>query len=92
MSTNGTSSSSNAALLGLYNTHVVPADPADLKAVHDHALKKAAFYVSVILALYLAGLALVLVHYMNGAFGRWNWTLQDAWEEIKPEFGEREMQ
>ena len=75
-------------MMALLNPMVVPADPNEVREIQADAFRKAAFYVGVILGLYLVGLVLVLVHYMNGAFGRWNWTLADVWEEITPDFGE----
>ena len=78
-------------MMALLNPMVVPADPNEVREIQADAFRKAAFYVGVILGLYLVGLVLVLVHYMNGAFGRWNWTLADVWEEITPDFGEDDL-
>merc|ERR1711899_120996 len=44
------------------------------------------FYISIILSMYLFGLILIFVHYMNSSYGKWMWTLSDAWEELTPAF------
>jgi len=52
--------------------------------IHGDAPPSAAFYVSTILLLYLLGLLLILVHYMNSSYGSWNWNLADVWRELRP--------
>jgi len=59
---------------------------AELRALHGQAAPSATFYVVSILSFYLFGLALILVHYMNSYYGAWNWSLSDAWLEVKPAF------
>ena len=44
------------------------------------------FYITTILVMYLLGLILIFVHYMNSSYGKWNWTLSDAWDELTPAF------
>ena len=36
--------------------------------------------------MYLFGLILIFIHYMNSSYGKWMWTLSDAWEELTPAF------
>ena len=52
--------------------------------IHSDARPTALFYVSAILSLYLVGLAVILVHYMNSCYGAWNWSAADVWREIRP--------
>ena len=56
------------------------------RALHGQAAPSATFYVVSILSFYLFGLAMILVHYMNSYYGAWNWSLSDAWLEVKPAF------
>jgi succinate dehydrogenase hydrophobic anchor subunit len=41
-------------------------------------------YVSSILALYVLGLLVIVVHHMNSSYGAWAWGLTDLWAEFKP--------
>ena len=59
---------------------------AELKLIHDGAHPTAMFYITTILVMYLLGLILIFVHYMNSSYGKWNWTLSDAWDELTPSF------
>lgn len=59
---------------------------AELKLIHDGAHPTAMFYITTILVMYLIGLILIFVHYMNSSYGKWNWTLSDAWDELTPSF------
>ena len=36
--------------------------------------------------MYLFGLVVILVHYMNSSYGKWTWTLSDVWDELQPSF------
>ena len=58
----------------------------ELKAIHSGAHPTAMFYVTTIIIMYLIGLILIFVHYMNSSYGKWTWTLSDAWDELKPSF------
>ncbi len=57
---------------------------ATAQVIHSDARPTALFYVSAILSLYLVGLAVILVHYMNSCYGAWNWSAADVWREIRP--------
>ena len=59
---------------------------AELNDIHKNANHTAMFYISIILSMYLFGLILIFVHYMNSSYGKWMWTLSDAWEELTPAF------
>ena len=50
------------------------------------SLSAAVAYVSTIFLLYLIGLGIILVHYMNSSYGSWTWNLDDLWEELRPTF------
>ena len=63
-----------------------PTNEAELKVVHDGAHPTAMFYITSILIMYLFGLLLIFVHYMNSSYGKWNWTPSDAWDELTPAF------
>ena len=59
---------------------------AELNATHESAPHTAWFYITTILIMYLFGLILIFVHYMNSSYGKWMWTLSDAWDELTPAF------
>ena len=59
---------------------------AELNEIHKNANHTAMFYISIILSMYLFGLILIFIHYMNSSYGKWMWTLSDAWEELTPAF------
>ena len=63
--------------------HYVRSDNVELKAVHQEAYPTAIFYVTTILAIYVCGLLVILIHYMNSSYGRWAWTLNDVWDELR---------
>ena len=71
---------------GHLHYHIGPQNVEELKAIHSRAGPSATFYVTAIFCLYLLGLAVILVHYMNSYYGSWNWTLDDIWVEVKPMF------
>ena len=63
--------------------HVGPDNGPELQAVHKEAYPTAIFYVTTILALYACGLLIILIHYMNSYYGKWAWSLNDVWDELK---------
>ncbi len=63
---------------------VSPENRPELAKIHGDAPVTGAIFVSTIVLLYLVGLGLIAVHYMNASYGRWSWTLDDLWEEIRP--------
>jgi len=70
-----------------YLHHVIgPQNVEELKVIHRQAGPTATFYITTIICLYLLGLAVILVHYMNNYYGAWNWTFADVWIEVKPMF------
>ena len=71
--------------LGLHQ-YVAPHNIQELHEIHANARPTAVAYVSTIFLLYLVGLGLILVHYMNSSYGSWTWNLDDLWEELRPAF------
>ena len=59
---------------------------AQLNDIHKAAHPTAMFYITTILSMYLFGLLLIFVHYMNSSYGKWTWTLSDVWDELTPAF------
>lgn len=55
-----------------------------VQVIHSEAQPSAVFYVATILLLYVIGLIVILVHYMNASYGTWNWSLSDVWDELRP--------
>lgn len=74
--------------LGMSQLHhyVGPDNISELQAIHKDAYPTAIFYLSTILGLYVLGLFVILVHYMNSSYGKWAWTLNDVWDELRPSF------
>jgi hypothetical protein len=72
-------------LAGLNHMHlyVGPENVHELRAVHRDSYPSAIFYVSTILGLYVCGLILILIHYMNSSYGRWAWSFSDIWDELR---------
>lgn len=64
------------------NPFVGPGNADELARIHMAARHTAVNYVSTIFALYFLGLAVIVVHYMNGSFGAWSWTCTDLVEEF----------
>ena len=64
------------------NPFVGPGNADELARIHMAARHTAVNYVSTIFALYFLGLAVIVVHYMNGSFGAWSWTCSDLVEEF----------
>ena len=64
----------------------VASDSPELSAIHEAAQPRAMFYITIILTMYLFGLILIFIHYMNSSYGKWAWTLSDAWDELTPAF------
>jgi len=62
--------------------YVSPENHHELRAIHQEAQSTALIYLSTIGGLYLVGLVLILIHYMNTSYGKWTWTLRDVWDEI----------
>lgn len=56
----------------------------EFRALHREAEPSAIFYISTIVCLYVIGLVLILVHYMNSSYGQWAWSLSDVWDELRP--------
>ena len=71
--------------LGLHQ-YVAPHNIQELQEIHANARPTAVAYVSTIFLLYLIGLGVILVHYMNSSYGSWTWNLDDLWEELRPAF------
>ena len=71
--------------LGMSQLHhyVGPDNISELQAIHKDAYPTAIFYLSTILGLYVLGLFVILVHYMNSSYGKWAWTLNDVWDELR---------
>ena len=63
--------------------HVGPDNGPELQAVHKEAYPTAIFYVTTILALYACGLLIILIHYMNSSYGKWAWSFNDVWDELR---------
>ena len=63
--------------------YVGPDNISELQAIHKDAYPTAIFYLSTILGLYVLGLFVILVHYMNSSYGKWAWTLNDVWDELR---------
>lgn len=79
---------SNTLDLSITHLHhfVGPRNVEELDAIHGSAKHTATFYISTILTLYVIGLVLILIHYMNSYYGSWNWSIFDVWTELKPSF------
>lgn len=71
--------------LGLHQ-YVAPHNIQELHEIHANARPTAVAYVSTIFLLYLIGLGVIVVHYMNSSYGSWTWNLDDLWEELRPAF------
>ena len=71
--------------LGMSQLHhyVSPENKSELRALHKEAYPTAIFYLSTILGLYVLGLVVILIHYMNSSYGKWTWTLNDVWDELR---------
>ena len=71
--------------LGMSQLHhyVSPENKSELRAIHKEAYPTAIFYLSTILGLYVLGLVVILIHYMNSSYGKWTWTLNDVWDELR---------
>lgn len=63
---------------------VSPRNLDELRQVHSDASPTAYVYVTTIASLYMVGLVIIIVHYMNSSYGKWRWTLTDVWEEFRP--------
>ena len=63
--------------------YVGPDNISELQAIHKDAYPTAIFYLSTILGLYILGLFVILVPYMNSSYGTWSWTLNDVWDELR---------
>lgn len=69
--------------LGLTLHHFVGAkNIQELNTIHKDAKPTAVYYVSSIFFLYFMGLMVILIHYMNSAYGAWSWNLGDLWDEF----------
>ena len=79
------SSASIGDLGGLSHLHhyVRVDNVPELQAVHQEAYPTAIFYVTTILALYACGLLIILIHYMNSSYGKWAWSFNDVWDELR---------
>ena len=63
--------------------YISPENDHELQIIHREAPRTALIYLSTIICLYLAGLLLILIHYMNSSYGKWTWTIHDVWDEIR---------
>ena len=73
----------NDMALNQLHHYVGPENVPELKALHRDAYSTAMFYLTTILSLYLCGLLVILIHYMNSSYGKWAWTLNDVWDELR---------
>ena len=69
--------------LSQFYHYVGPDNVPELQAVHRDAYPTAIFYLATILGLYVFGLLVILIHYMNSSYGQWAWTLNDVWDELR---------
>ena len=74
------------AVLSPLQHNVLEHNIPELKAIHSGAHPTAMFYITTIIIMYLFGLIVILVHYMNSSYGKWTWTLSDVWDELQPSF------